>query len=262
MVIATPRAPIAARRVEHAGVHPAFARRIRSPRGYRARLPALNAQRLVRVPRRPRTAAIAYDGVLVVVARHDRSTCGREPAYRAVEDPRSERTTRGNARQLRRARRRHRNRPRKLDRPGRRRNRPGYRACGSDTSSDSLRGDLLPDWDEDWIQFERERLRQLRVHALEALCRRLSECGRHEEAVDAGQATMAAEPLREAATHPHFRTSRRRQRVRSEAPVLDLPRSSVGQPAHPAIRGTPRPPRRTHLTGRRQFVETRAATFR
>ena len=68
-----------------------------------------------------------------------------------------------------------------------------------DASCDTLRGDLLPDWDEDWIQFERERLRQLRVHALEALCRRLSEAGRHAEAVDAGLAAIAAEPLRESA---------------------------------------------------------------
>ncbi len=76
---------------------------------------------------------------------------------------------------------------------------PDTELAPRDASSDSLRGDLLPDWDEDWIQFERERLRQLRVHALEALCRRLSEYGRHAEAVDAGQAAIAAEPLRESA---------------------------------------------------------------
>lgn len=70
-------------------------------------------------------------------------------------------------------------------------------AADADTSA--LHGDLLPDWDEDWILFERERLRQLRVHALEALCRRLSRCHRHGEAVDAGQAAVAAEPLRESA---------------------------------------------------------------
>ena len=36
-------------------------------------------------------------------------------------------------------------------------------------SVDVFAGDLLPDWDEDWILFERERLRQLRMHAIEAL---------------------------------------------------------------------------------------------
>lgn len=62
-----------------------------------------------------------------------------------------------------------------------------------------LDGDLLPDWDEDWILFERERLRQLRIHALEALCRKLTAAGRAGRAVDAGLAAVAAEPLRESA---------------------------------------------------------------
>ncbi|GDY80020.1 hypothetical protein SAV31267_095050 [Streptomyces avermitilis] len=34
-------------------------------------------------------------------------------------------------------------------------------------------GDLLPGWDEDWVLFERERLRQLRLHALDSLAHRL-----------------------------------------------------------------------------------------
>lgn len=62
-----------------------------------------------------------------------------------------------------------------------------------------LAGDLLPDWDEDWIVFERERLRQLRIHALESLCRKLSAAGRAGRAIDAGLAAVAAEPLRESA---------------------------------------------------------------
>jgi DNA-binding SARP family transcriptional activator len=70
-----------------------------------------------------------------------------------------------------------------------------------DTDPDSLAGELLPEWDDQWILVERERLRQLRVHALEALCRRLRDDGRHAEAVDAGQAAVAAEPLRETAQH-------------------------------------------------------------
>jgi DNA-binding SARP family transcriptional activator len=76
---------------------------------------------------------------------------------------------------------------------------PDERFALSDADSSALCGDLLPDWDEDWIQFERERLRQLRVHALESLCQRLSGCGRHAEAIDAGQSAVAVEPLRESA---------------------------------------------------------------
>ncbi len=63
----------------------------------------------------------------------------------------------------------------------------------------SLRGDLLPDWYDDWVIVEQERFRQLRLHALEALCHRLSMAGRHAEAVEAGLACVAGEPLRETA---------------------------------------------------------------
>jgi len=46
---------------------------------------------------------------------------------------------------------------------------------------------------------ERERYRQLRMHALEILCVRLSGAGRHGEAVEAGLAAVSGEPLRESA---------------------------------------------------------------
>jgi DNA-binding SARP family transcriptional activator len=64
----------------------------------------------------------------------------------------------------------------------------------------ALGGELLPDWyDDDWALMERERFHQLRLHALEALCERLTAVGRYGEAVDAGLAAVAAEPLRESA---------------------------------------------------------------
>jgi DNA-binding SARP family transcriptional activator len=59
--------------------------------------------------------------------------------------------------------------------------------------------DLLPDWYEDWVLVEREHFRQLRLHALERLCQRLVAAGRHGEAVEAGLAAVAGEPLRESA---------------------------------------------------------------
>jgi DNA-binding SARP family transcriptional activator len=62
-----------------------------------------------------------------------------------------------------------------------------------------LSGDIMPDWNEDWVSIERERLRQLRLHALEALCGRLIAAGRLAEAIDAALAAVAAEPLRESA---------------------------------------------------------------
>jgi DNA-binding SARP family transcriptional activator len=60
-------------------------------------------------------------------------------------------------------------------------------------------GDLLPDWYEDWVIIERERFRELRVEALEVICRQLSALGRYGDAVQAGLAAVAAEPLRESA---------------------------------------------------------------
>jgi DNA-binding SARP family transcriptional activator len=60
-----------------------------------------------------------------------------------------------------------------------------------------LREDLLPDWYDDWVALERERLRLLRVHALEQLCERLIAAARYGEATEAGLAAMRTEPLRE-----------------------------------------------------------------
>ena len=58
-------------------------------------------------------------------------------------------------------------------------------------------GSLLPDWYDEWIDSERERLRQLRLHALEALCVQLADDGDIPAAIEAGVAAVAAEPRRE-----------------------------------------------------------------
>jgi len=75
--------------------------------------------------------------------------------------------------------------------------------CGGCLESDydftKLVGDLLPFWDDEWVVIERERLRQLRLHALERLCSRLTEIGRLPEAIEAGLAAVQTEPLRESA---------------------------------------------------------------
>lgn len=59
--------------------------------------------------------------------------------------------------------------------------------------------DLLPGWDEDWVLAERERLRQLRLHALDALAESLIRQGRPALAMEAAWASVRAEPLRESA---------------------------------------------------------------
>jgi DNA-binding SARP family transcriptional activator len=62
-----------------------------------------------------------------------------------------------------------------------------------------LTGELLPDWYDDWLLIERERVRQLRLHALEALTARLVARARYGEATETALSAIAGEPLRESA---------------------------------------------------------------
>jgi DNA-binding SARP family transcriptional activator len=62
-----------------------------------------------------------------------------------------------------------------------------------------LDGELLPDWYDDWLLFERERFRQVALHALEALAERLLAAGSLTRALDAALAAVRGEPLRESA---------------------------------------------------------------
>lgn len=62
-----------------------------------------------------------------------------------------------------------------------------------------VRGDLLPDWYDDWLDGHRERLRQASVHALEQASGRLSVDGEHARAIDLAVQAVAVEPLRESA---------------------------------------------------------------
>lgn len=59
--------------------------------------------------------------------------------------------------------------------------------------------ELLPGWYEDWVLVERERLRQLRLHAMEALSGRLLDRRHSAEALEAALNAVAIEPLRESA---------------------------------------------------------------
>jgi DNA-binding SARP family transcriptional activator len=63
----------------------------------------------------------------------------------------------------------------------------------------ALEAELLPDWYEDWVVAERERFRQLRLHALEAVVERMIERGRSGDALLAALAAVLADPLRESA---------------------------------------------------------------
>ncbi|SFE82515.1 AfsR/SARP family transcriptional regulator [Blastococcus tunisiensis] len=66
-------------------------------------------------------------------------------------------------------------------------------------SGAGLCGELLPGWYDDWVLLERERLCQVRLHALECLADRLATAGRYGDALEAAYAAVRAEPLRESA---------------------------------------------------------------
>lgn len=70
-------------------------------------------------------------------------------------------------------------------------------AIGEDLRA--LGGDVLLGWYDDWVIAERERYRQLRLHALDHLGELMLEKKYYAEAVQVGLVSVASEPLRESA---------------------------------------------------------------
>ena len=62
-----------------------------------------------------------------------------------------------------------------------------------------LAGELLPDWDDDWVIVEREHHRHLSLQALEVLSGRLLATGASAQALEIAVGVFAREPLRESA---------------------------------------------------------------
>jgi DNA-binding SARP family transcriptional activator len=65
--------------------------------------------------------------------------------------------------------------------------------------TEDLAHDILPDWEDEWIRPERDRFRQIRLHALEVLSGRLAGERRYGDAVGAAMIAVAGDPLRETA---------------------------------------------------------------
>lgn len=62
-----------------------------------------------------------------------------------------------------------------------------------------LAADILPGWTAAWIAVERERFRQLRLHATEERSLRLTAAGRFDEAVALARTAVRSAPSRESA---------------------------------------------------------------
>lgn len=100
--------------------------------------------------------------------------------------------------------------------------------------------DLLPGWYDDWVIFERERLRQRMLHALEVLSCRLRATGRYGEAVEAAMDAVAVEPLRESAqrvlAEAHIAEGNYIEARRTFISYRDLTRRELGLDPSPAFR--------------------------
>jgi DNA-binding SARP family transcriptional activator len=93
-------------------------------------------------------------------------------------------------------------------------------------------GELLADWYDDWVLLERERLRQLRLHAAEVLTQRLVMVGRYAEAMEVALAALRSEPLRESAHRAvisvHLAEGNRSEALRQFRQYRDLLRAQLG----------------------------------
>jgi DNA-binding SARP family transcriptional activator len=101
-------------------------------------------------------------------------------------------------------------------------------------------GDLLPGWYEDWVILQRERLRLLRLHALEQLSGRLLSAGQYVWAMEAAMAAVRAEPLRESAQRAviavHIANGNAAEARRHFAALVRLLRAELGVEPSPQLR--------------------------
>lgn len=108
----------------------------------------------------------------------------------------------------------------------------GTYRCGTSASEGDLQEDLLPSWPDEWLSTERERYRQLRLHALDALCILHAREGRYAKAIAAGLASVSSEPTRESAHRAlmiaHIQEGNRMEAIRQYHAYLAMARSEMG----------------------------------
>lgn len=101
--------------------------------------------------------------------------------------------------------------------------------------------DLLPDWSDEWVTIERERFRQLRLHALETFCRRTTEAGQYATAIEVALSAIAADPLRESAQRvlieAHLAEGNVSEAIRQYRSFAQLLKSALGVAPTKELRG-------------------------
>jgi DNA-binding SARP family transcriptional activator len=104
----------------------------------------------------------------------------------------------------------------------------------------SLCGEILTEWDDDWVVAERERFRQIRLHRLEQLSEHAQRYGRFSLALQAALAAVAIEPLRESAHRRamlvHLAEENPSEALRQYDLVRRLLRHDLGLAPSPATR--------------------------
>lgn len=100
--------------------------------------------------------------------------------------------------------------------------------------TDLLRADILPGWTAAWIAVERERFRQLRLHAMEVRSSRLTAADRHDDAIAMAQDAVHTAPSRESARRTlieaHLAQGNIAAAIAEHDSYQELLRSSVGGP--------------------------------
>jgi DNA-binding SARP family transcriptional activator len=108
-----------------------------------------------------------------------------------------------------------------------------------DVNERQFMSELLPYWFEDWVLFERERLRQLCMHALEALAVRLLAERSYGRAIEAALAAVRGEPLRESAHRTlvqiHLAEGNFQEALRQYERYRELVRDELGREPTPAF---------------------------
>ncbi|MGQ0573314.1 MAG: AfsR/SARP family transcriptional regulator [Pseudonocardia sp.] len=103
-----------------------------------------------------------------------------------------------------------------------------------------LAADILPGWTAAWVAVERERFRQLRLHALEEQSLRCSAAGRYIDAVTIAESAVRSAPSRESARRvlieAHLAEGEVAAAVAAYDEYRELLRSSVG-PAASGLEG-------------------------
>lgn len=144
-----------------------------------------------------------------------------------------------------------------------------------------LSRDILPSWTSSWIVVERERFRQLRLHAVEELSQRLTAVARFDDAITVALLAVRAAPSRESARRAlieaHLAHGNIADAVAQYDEYRELLRSSVGgpvasnldgilpaYPTWPVVRGFRRPVQRSAVTlpGLRSIRNAPAASGR